>query len=205
MRARAGERSYLVSPREDLRQARPHQPIREQSVRYAAALIVQAQSGSLAEPDSLYRWTTGLSQQIQFDPPGAVFDDLVSSAGTRLIRSDSLRVALTRYSSQLATLRCYDAQAWATWEQRIQPFLEGGVPRLERLRRGGFGNAPLLGVPFGPSRQAPQWEEVLTDASFEDMLVERWMRLRLASLGYDDTMNLIEEIIRLIDKEMGSA
>ncbi len=163
VQARASERSYLASLREEFRQVRP-QPLREQSVRYAAALIEQTQSAQLAEPDSLYRWTTGLSQQLQFDPPRAVLDDLVSSGGTQLLRSDSVRLALTSYSSRLATLRYFDAQAWATWEQRIQPFLEGRVPRLERLRRGGFGSDPLLGVPFEPSRHAPQWEGVLADA-----------------------------------------
>ena len=201
VQARATERSYLLSLGEEFRQARP-QPMRERSIRYVAALIDQTQGERLAEPDSLYRWTTGLSQQIEFDPPRAVFDDLVSAGATQLIRSDSLRRAFARYSSRLAALRDADAQAWATWEQRIQPFLEGRVPRLERLRNGGFGAAPDLGVPFGPSRHAAQWEEVLRSAGFEDMLVERWMRLRLAKRRYDDIVELSEETLRLIAKEL---
>ncbi len=39
----------------------------------------------------------------------------------------------------------------------------------------------------------------------EDMLVERWMRLRLARLQYDRIVALIEEITRLIDNELGPA
>ncbi len=176
------ERSYLMSLRQEFTVAlqQTATPMRGHAVHSAEALINQAQGSERAPLDSLYLWASGLSQQIEFDPPRAVLDDLISSGETQLIQSDSLRLALASYPAFLDQLRAADARAWATWEQRMQPFLEGRIPRVDRLRRGSFGtlrDGSVRSLPFGPSPHGAEWDAVLLSPSFEDMLAERWMRL----------------------------
>jgi len=168
------------------------------------ALIIQTQSEEMAPADSLFLWMSQTSYPHGFDPPRAVFDDLLSSGGTRLIRSDPLRVELARYGAQLDFTRRLDDQAWATWEQRMQPFLEGRVPRVDRIRRGLYS---VLGYepPFGPSRHAADFEGVLTDPAFEDMLADRWLRLDRALAIFRELSLLIDRIVALIDSSLEAA
>ncbi|MBT8402329.1 MAG: hypothetical protein KJP18_00650 [Gemmatimonadetes bacterium] len=159
-------------------------------------LILQVQGAEPAPEDSLFWWSAALSQQLEFDPPRAVLDDLVSSGETGLI-SDSLRLALASYRSDLATQARRDEQAWAIWEDRTQPLLEGRLPRADRLIRGTFGTRRE--VPFGLSRHPADWPGLLADPVFEDVLAERWMRLMLATVelrGIEVQVAAIAERIR---------
>lgn len=166
------------------------------------ALIGQVQGDPRAPVDTLLLWSSGLSQQIEFDPPRAVYDDLISSGGTQLIRSDSLRSMLARYASQLDLVRYADRQAWAIWEQRIQPLLEGRIPRVDRIRKGTAGRA--WDVPFGASVHSADWEGLFADPAFEDVLAERWLRLKIASYRLDDAVGMIGSILEEIDDELRS-
>jgi hypothetical protein len=105
---------------------------REWSAHRTAALIRQVRESHLAPADSLYLWMTGPSVNIEFSPPQAVLGDLTSQGATRILGSDSLRFAVARYRAKLVELSFADAQARATWEQRLQPYLEGKVPRMSR-------------------------------------------------------------------------
>ena len=202
---REREQTYLTALRSELALALDIQQTstREHSMNAAEALIGQAQGGDRAPLDSLYWWLSGLSQQIEFEPPRAAFDDLVSSGQTQLIQSDSLRLLLATYPAHLEYLRYADEQAWVTWEQRIQPFLEGRVPRVDRLRRGTFGSG-LSELPFGPSPHRTDWDELMQNPNFESMLAERWMRLSLARRRARGTGQVIERILGLIDRRLGS-
>jgi hypothetical protein len=176
---------------------------REWARHVTEALIAQIQGEPRAPADSLLLWSSGLSLQLDFDPPRAVYDDLVSSGGTQLIRSDSLRMAIAQYASQLELVRHADEQAWTTWEERIQPLLEGRIPRVERLRKGVAG---LYGtIPLGPSPHPSQWGKVLADPAFEDVVAERWLRLRIASGRLAAVAPMIDSILRLIDEELDGA
>ncbi|MDT8342011.1 MAG: hypothetical protein RQ751_10910 [Longimicrobiales bacterium] len=177
------------------------EPGRVQAARSAASLIRQVQGAARAPEDSLFLWASGLSQQIEFNPPRAVLDDLVSSGETQRIRSDTLRLLLARYPAQLAQVAYADAQAWATWEDRIQPYLEGRIPRVDRLRRGTFGRA--FDVPFSPSPHPARWNEVFATPRFEDMLAERWMRLEIARRRFEGTRQLIDALLRAIHEQLG--
>jgi hypothetical protein len=205
VQARQQERHYLYALQREFSLARDSlesQTLRREWAGYASeALIGQIHGDPKVPADSLLYWSSGLSLQIDFDPARAVYDDLVSSGGTQLIRSDSLRMMLAQYASQLELVRYADQQAWSTWEQRIQPFLEGQVPRVDRLRKGVAGQYST--VPFGPSPHPSQWERVLGDAAFEDMVAERWLRLRIASGRLAQVGPMIDSILRLIDEELG--
>ncbi len=86
------------------------------------------------------------------------------------------------------------------WGQRIQPFLEGRIPRVERLRQGFAGTRTDL--PFGPSPHKPDFDGVLADPRFEDMLAERWLRLRDGLHSMQRLSTFATEIIKLIDVEL---
>ena len=204
VQARHQERQYLTALRREFSVARDSlesQTSRREWARYVGeALIRQIQGGAEAPADSLLYWSSGLSLQIDFNPPRAVYDDVISSGGTQFIRSDSLRIALAQYASELELVGHADQQAWSTWEQRIQPFLEGRVPRVDRLRKGIAGQFGT--IPFGPSPHASQWRRVFDDPAFEDMVAERWLRLGIASGSLAQVAPMIDSILRLIDEEL---
>ena len=176
---------------------------RERARHAAAALIGQIQRAPAAPVDSLFWWLSGLSQQIEFNPPTAALDDMIASGGIHLIRSAELRQALAAYQPQLAQLRYADAQAWATWEQRIQPVLEGRVPRVDRIRRGTF--ATFETPPFGPSKHRTDWAALLGNRVFEDVLAERWLRLGVGQLRRDAVEQLIDDTTRLIQQALSQS
>ena len=202
---REREKRYLQSLGKEFAEAQAEIPEAEQNRAMALhaheALIRQTQGDGQAAADSLLFWISLTSLPVAFDPPQAVFDDMVSSGGTQLIRSDSLRVALARYGTLLARVRAADDQAWATWEQRLQPFLEGRVPRVDRVREGLFGD--LYDVPFGPSGYPTNFGALLGERVFQDMLAERWLRLHDASTSFDELSLELDGITKLIDSELG--
>jgi len=199
----AREQRYLQSLRGEFAEAKTQLAEDEQwrtmALHAHEALIDQIQHGVRAPRDSLLSWTSATSLPLVFRPPQAVFDDMVSSGGTQLIRSDSLRVALARYGSRLSLLRERDDAAWATWEQRIQPFLEGRIPRVDRLRKGLVGASRPL--PFDESSHRTDFAEVIAEPAFEDMVAERWLRITDAYQRFGELSQEIDVILDLIDRE----
>jgi hypothetical protein len=201
------ERSYLISLRENFEETLARVPDQEQqrsiALHAVEALIDQFQGAERAPGDSLYVWFSLTSLPIAFDPPRAVFEDAVASGGIQLIRSDDLRIALAGYPPALAVVQLQDEAAWAVWERRLQPLLEGRVPRVERLRRGAVGNMGVYGeLPFGPSPSPSDFDGVLAEPALEDMLAERWLRLRAASDALAGAVTQMERIVSLIDAEI---
>lgn len=169
-------------------------------------LINQIQAENRTSVESLYYMFSLLSRPTDLRLPRAVFDDLVSSGGTQLIRSDDLRIALALYGRTLVRFQTDNDAAWATWEQRIQPYLEGRIPRLDRLMLGSFGrNRTQSGgeFSFGLSRHNADFEGVLADPVFEDMIAERWLRVENRLESIRELQVLMEEIVGMIDKELG--
>jgi hypothetical protein len=58
-------------------------------------------------------------------------------------------------------------------------------------------------LPFALSRHHADFEGVLADPVFEDMIAERWLRVenRLGSIR--ELQILMDEIVRMIDGELG--
>jgi hypothetical protein len=123
----------------------------------------------------------------------------VSSGGIQLIETDSLRLAVAQYEREILELERSSDRAWATWAERIQPHLEGRVPRVDRLRGGSYGSN--IGVPFGVSPFAPDFEAVFSDSAFESMVAERWIRIDQVSVTLDRARSLMNEIVAMIDQE----
>ena len=198
------ERRYLQSLRGEFLEAQSMVQANERdrtlAVHAHEALLDQTQGASPAPPDSLLFWISLTSFPINFTPPRAVYDDLVSSGSTQLIRSDPLRVALARYGTRLESLQAFDADAWATWEQRLQPFLEGRIPRVDRILHGLF--SQRYDVPFVASGSTADLVGLLAEPRFQDMVAERWLRLFTARVRFADVSDELNGTIALIDAEL---
>ncbi len=164
-------------------------------------MIDQFGGASLAPADSLFLWLSQLSRPAVFDAPRAVLSDLLSSGGIQLVRSDPLRLAIAEYQLSLSQLDRAADHAWATWAERIQPYLEPRVPRVERLRQGSYGQGRT--IPFDRSPFTPDFDVLFTDPAFESMLAERWIRVDSSMNYLYETRAVMEEILELIDDAIG--
>ncbi len=203
------EKTYLTSLRQELIRGldsvAEHEGVHKEVLDANVALINQIQDESRTSVESLHYMFSLLSRPTDLRLPRAVFDDLVSSGGTQLIRSDDLRIALALYGRTLVRFQPSNDAAWATWEQRIQPYLEGRIPRLDRLILGSYGRMLKRSgeeFPFGLSRHNADFEGVLADPVFEDMIAERWLRVDARLLAIRDLQKLMEDIVAMIDMEL---
>ncbi len=90
--------------------------------------------------------------------------------------------------------------SWSTWEQRIQPFLEGRVPRVDRITRGAFGD--VNEIPFASSSGPIDFAVVLGEPAFQDMVAERWLRLSVGSDEFGALTEALDAILGLIESEL---
>jgi hypothetical protein len=198
------ETEYLTALREELNEGLARLPQTETAFRetlYAhEALVGQFRETARAPTDSLTYWLSRLSWPPNFTPPTAVLNDLVSSGGIQLIKADPIRLGVAEYTGWLTRFEDSADQAWATWSERLQPYLEGRVPRVARLRQGGYPRP----VPFGPSPFVASYEDMFGDAAFESMVAERWARLDAGSNVLGQIRSVMTELVTLIDQELGT-
>lgn len=207
---REDERRYLTSLHQEFIQSLELvvgiETVRVDTFAANKALIDQVQGAVRATDESLFFDFSLLSRPLHFTPPRAVLDELISSGGTQLIRSDDIRIGLARYGALLQFSDRTSDEAWAVWERRIQPFLEGRVPRVDRLRLGGFAaerGIELEDFPFKPSANEADFDGLFADPAFEDMLAERWLRVENTVISSALLKETIEEIIGMIEAELG--
>ena len=109
------------------------------------------------------------------------------------------------YGRTLVRFQTGNDSAWAIWEQRIQPYLEGRIPRLNRLMIGSFGRVRTrsgMEFPFALSQHKADFERVLSDPVFEDMIAERWLRVENRLQSLRRLQVLMEEIVGMINIEL---
>jgi len=204
---RRQEREYLSALREELRRGLGIQADRiavlGNSLRAHESLIGQFGAGERAPADSLIYWLSELSRPNQFSPPTAVLEDIVSSGGIQLIKDHDLRLAVAEYDRALTNFERVADQAWATWSERIQPFLEGEVPRVDRLRLGSFNSGGQ--VPFEPAPFPSNYDGIFRSPAFQSMIAERWIRTRSSLTTLEDIARRTTDLIAMIDDALGSA
>ena len=204
-RDRIAEQNYLGSLRQEIVEginlAIDNIERRKDTIAAHEALIQQIQGATRASESELYELISYASLPIQYIPPRSVFNDIVASGATLLIRSDELRLALAEFDQGIRWLERTDDSSWSVWESRLQPLLEGRVPRVERLRQG-LRNSLRGDVPFGESLHKPDFDGVLADPRFEDMLAERWLRLQNGLNALKRVNAMAERIVVLIDVEL---
>ena len=202
---RENEEEYLVSLRQELADsieiAKENEELRLKVVKAHVSLVAQIQGATRAPDRDLYEWISLLSYPLRYYPPRAVFNDIMASGGTGLISSAELRIALAELEQGIRFLEQFDDASWVVWEQRIQPFLEGRIPRIERLRQGYARDR--ADVPFGKSPHTADFDAVFADPIFEDIIAERWLRLQNGTLTIGRVISQSTKIIELIDAELG--
>jgi hypothetical protein len=202
---RRQEAAYLGALREELKETQGQLAELQQGLarnqHSHEQLVAQFPGNDLAPPDSLMLWLSSLSFPGRFNPPTAVLDDLASSGSIRLIRDDTTRLAIARYESLLRDFRDSSDQAWAAWAERIQPFLEGRISRVDRLLRGTFPRP----VPFSPAPFSSRYSEIFAEPAFQDMIAERWIRIDGARNILEQIAVVLDEISARIDRQIGRA
>jgi hypothetical protein len=164
------------------------------------ALVAQFGASAQAPSDSIMLWLSSLSWPADLSVPMAVLTDLTSSGGLQFIESDSIRVGIAEYAGLLQRFEELADQAWATWAERLQPYLESRVSRVERMRQGRLAGT----VPFAQSPFMPSYASLFADVAFESMIAERWLRLDLSRNRLGQLRGVMTEIQTLIDREMGA-
>jgi len=203
---RQDEQQYIASLRQELIRGLEYVSEREEiqlEVLTAHARLIRVTQSTDRPPDKdMYYLFSLLSRPLTVSVPRAVYDDLISSGGTQLIQSDELRIALAMFAQRLRTIDQYDAAAWRTWEQRIQPYLEGRVPRVNRLILGSVGQFGGFEFPFGVEQQEVDFDSELGDLQFQDMVAERWFRIRALLNNVRDLQVEMQQIVGIIDQEL---
>lgn len=171
------------------------------------ALIRQFPGNSLAPADSLIYWLGAVGRPNAFNPPQIVLTDLMSSGGIQEVQADPVRRAIAQYESRLAAHEERLDASWEIWTERIQPYLEGRVSRVDRLRLGPYARdgGPDLqpgSVPFAASPFAADYAGLFADPVFESMLAERWMRLRQAASTRNQIETAATDLLELIDQDL---
>ena len=201
---RKNETEYLIALRQELSNsiefAEENEELRRKVVDAHVSLVDQIQGAPRATDRELYEWISLLSYPVQYFPPRAVYNDIMASGGTNLFDSADIRIALAEFEQGIRFLSQYDESSWTVWEQRIQPFLEGRIPRIERLRKGYARNR--RDIPFGESPHTADFDDVLTDPAFEDMIAERWLRLQNGTLAIGRIISQSRYIVELIDAHL---
>ena len=59
-------------------------------------------------------------------------------------------------------------------------------------------------VPGSVPHQA-KWEEVLRDPRFEDMVAERWMRVGIARIQFNEVGQLAGDVVELTERELDAS
>jgi len=165
------------------------------------ALIRQFPGDSLASADSLIFWLGATGRPNAFDPPQTVLGDLMSSGGIQHVQADAVRLGIADYQLSLQVHAERLDVSWAIWMDRIQPYLEGRVPRVDRLRLGPY-SVEENPVPFEASPFAPDYARLFADRVFESMLAERWMRLQQTEVALRTIESAATDLLELIDQDL---
>ena len=79
-------------------------------------------------PDAFTSWVNESSSLANFFPPTAAYDDLVSSGGLQLLRSDELRLALMSYHQERPRLQFLEERERILVDDDLRPYLLRNFP-----------------------------------------------------------------------------
>ena len=134
-----------------------------------------------------------------FDPTVGRVDALLGSGQIALLRSDSLQAALASWPTVLDDMEENERLIVAVVTDRILPYLATRYPLVVTDQRGGI-IEPLRPNPFSVQRRA-----LLADLEFANLVEDRWVQTRFATVDGEPVRRLIDEILRLIDGQLDAA
>ncbi len=151
----------------------------------------------LVSPDSLSQLVEEAFWWDPATPVLATYSDMVNSGDLRLIQSDTLRMEMARFAAYVDVADKVSEEGLYQWNQLQVPFLVQNlsVPRAYEGYYDGFS--------FPQSRHEPD-EAAFWGREFENILSVKIISLSDVLLVGEQGLDLIERILRLIEKELGA-
>jgi hypothetical protein len=152
-----------------------------------------------ASGDTITALLSKLGPFVNFTPRRAALDDLISSGGIQLIRSDSLRRSLAAYEQALAEDYLAQEEVREFWRLELSPFHnEHGNLRgmISENRIGTDVLVPEFG--FKPDRSA------YLSQQHANLLVHRLLLTQRVRLRHDEVLSSLERVVALVDSTLGT-
>lgn len=137
---------------------------------------------------NMLRWRT-------FDPQMGVLTGMIQSGKLGIIRADRLRSALASWPARVQDLAEDENYAKNFTVQVVLPYLVESTS----IRMIDFGAKYAR---FEPSEFSGDFERLLTDRAFENLVVTKHNMTTTALAEYDNLRAFIDEILQLIDEEI---
>lgn len=134
-----------------------------------------------------------------YTPVHAVFDDLISSGGLNLIRSDTLRTAILEYAQERERVASVEDSEQQFLTQMVVPYLIGRaefLPWIPAARRDSLG--------LDAERPGMDPNALLQDPTFRNLLYLRWERADVTQRYSARLHEVVVEVLGLLRVHEGS-
>jgi hypothetical protein len=159
--------------------------------------LLQGWSRLLRSPapagDSVGAIVASLQMRRFYTPVHAVFDDLISSGGLNLIRSDTLRTAILEYAQERERVAGVEAHELDLVTQTVVPYVVGRADLLPWIRPT---QRDSLGL--GVERPLRNPAVLLQDPTFRNILYLRWERGDVTQRYSAVLHRVVVEVLRLL-------
>jgi hypothetical protein len=151
-----------------------------------------------ASADSITNLLYVLGPFRDFSPERAALDDLTSSGGLAIIRSQTLRRSLAAYERQLARNRTAQEEVQQFWRLELSPFYNEHGNLRGMLQSGQVGeDITLAELPFQPDRAA------FLSRHHANMLMHRIFLTERVRNRHAELQATIFTLLELLDDQLG--
>jgi hypothetical protein len=151
--------------------------------------------------DSVLQTLGGLRYQKKFAPPRAVLDEIVSAGVSRLIRSETVRRGLMRYSQELEKSRIEEQDERDFIADQFSPYLLSRVSLREAEMLAMFsGQQTILRTPELGRPGSPIPQEIWSHIEFENLLIVRREKAAVLVSRHEGIGQLIDSLSLEIER-----
>jgi len=197
-RERRTEAEYLISLQRDFEQTRANfvqalegnRMVRDNDLAFLGAL--SGPPGSISE-DSLNAHTQFAFWLYWFEPILGTYHDMVNSGSLPLLRSDSLRLALAQFETDLAGLQLVVSEGWEQYNAIQAPFM------IEQLNVRQFHSGEYRGLEFPAGGRSPDLSAYWSPEFANILAVTVISRQDIIANG-EEVLESVDRILRLIER-----
>ena len=206
------ERLVLLQLQEEyqanLSQLEEKMGMRQQMIASINRILYYIDHPEQAMTDSLVAHFSYLIMDPTFDP---IQNDLTVSGNVRLLRNESLKKLLTRWTSEVVQLTEVELQWQKLWTEVYIPFIiRRGIARDITNSFWKDENPPVFilnqksksNISLGNSRHTPALEDLLTDRELEGIVVNAFTMNYVANLQAETLRDRINEILAILANEL---
>jgi hypothetical protein len=203
--ARMQELSYLSALRDEMVATRDeltaHQELMTSQMKAARDMLslIANREVAPAAGDTITTLLYELGPLVNFTPRRAALDDLISSGGMQLIRSDTLRRALAAWERALAEDYLAQEEVREFWRLELSPFHNEHGNLRGMISEGRIG-ADILLPEFGfkPERNA------YLSQQHANLMVHRLLLTQRVRVRHDEVLSTLQRIVALIDSTLAA-